>query len=972
MSAPQTHAAFRHLKDTSIVSLNITVEEYEHAPTGARHYHIRAEDPQNAFLVAFRTVPQDSTGVAHILEHTALCGSEKYPVRDPFFMMTRRSLNTFMNAFTASDWTAYPFASKNRKDYFNLLDVYLDAAFFASLDEMDFRQEGHRVEFAEADNPDSDLVFKGVVYNEMKGAMSSPVSTLWQTLTEHLYPTTTYHYNSGGDPAAIPDLGYEDLVAFYKRHYHPSNAVFMTYGDIPAAEIQARVHDQALAGFEHLQVDTAVPDEQRYAHPKRVDSAYALDEEDTRNKTHIVVSWLLGHNTDLLGVLRAHLLTGVLMENSASPLLKALETTGLGSAPSPLCGLEDSNREMVFAAGLEGSEPEHTEAVERLILSTLEEVAEKGVDPAMVEAVLHQLELSQREITGDSFPYGLQLILHALPTAIHEGDAPAILNLEPVLAQLREEIKDPDYIPRMVRELLLDNSHRVTLTLRPDTTLSQRQAEAEKARLAAIKAGLSEAEKEAVIERAKALEARQNRKDDPELLPKVGLEDVPAELDIPQGHETALAGRPSTWFDRSTNGISYQQVVMQLPDMPAELLELLPIFSNVVTEVGSAGRDYLATQARISEVTGGISAFTSLRGNIDDVQRTSAYFTVGGKALGRNQAALAELLQQTLESARFDELPRLRELVAQQRFMREQGIIGNGHAHAMSCASSGMSPTARMAHQWRGLQGTQRLKRLDEALDTEAGLEALAANLERIQQLLLQAPRQFLVVDEGQRHAEIETALQSLWQGHAGGEAPALALAPVREPVQQAWLTSTQVNFCAMSLPAVPFNHEDAAALTVLGGFLRNGYLHRTIREQGGAYGGGAGYDPDAAAFRFFSYRDPRLEETLEDFRGSLRWLMDEPHEWRGVEEAILGVVSGIDKPGSPAGEARQAFHNRLHGRTDEARRAFRQRVLAVRLEDMRRAAEKWLLDADPSLGVVTSAANQGRMETLGLALHRL
>ena len=254
-----THPAFEPVRSERVSALNLTVEEYRHRVTGARHIHLAAADDNNAFLVAFLTVPQDSTGVAHILEHTALCGSRHYPVRDPFFLVLRRSLNTFMNAMTASDWTAYPFASQNRKDFFNLLDVYLDAAFFPTLDPLDFAQEGHRLEFAEAGNPASELTFKGVVFNEMKGAMSAPVSALWQALAREVYPTTTYHHNSGGDPQRIPDLSYEQLKAFHARHYHPSNATFFTYGDIPAAEHQAIMEDRVLRHFERLDIDLRVP-----------------------------------------------------------------------------------------------------------------------------------------------------------------------------------------------------------------------------------------------------------------------------------------------------------------------------------------------------------------------------------------------------------------------------------------------------------------------------------------------------------------------------------------------------------------------------------------------------------------------------------------------------------------------------------------------------------------------------------------
>src|SRR5690554_5203061 len=377
---------FEYIGSRSIAALKLDVHEYRHRETGARHYHLAADNAENVFLVAFRTVPTDSTGVAHILEHTALCGSERFPLRDPFFMMIRRSLNSFMNAFTSSDWTAYPFASSNRKDFDNLLQVYLDAVFFSRLHPLDFAQEGHRLEFSEMDNPQSPLVFKGVVFNEMKGAMSSINSQLWQTLCKYLYPSNTYHYNSGGDPEAIPDLSYQQLKAFYQSHYHPSNAIFMTYGDIPAADHQARFEALALARFEALDVQIEVPDEKRYHAPIRVQEHYPLPEgDDGDGKTHIVVAWLLGRSTDLESRLEAQLLSGVLLDNSASPLLQALETTELGASPSPMCGLEDSMKEMTLACGVEGSEVAHRDAVEKLILDTIARVAAEGVPQDRVE-----------------------------------------------------------------------------------------------------------------------------------------------------------------------------------------------------------------------------------------------------------------------------------------------------------------------------------------------------------------------------------------------------------------------------------------------------------------------------------------------------------------------------------------------------------------------------------------------------------
>lgn len=606
------HAAFRKLRSEPVASLNIIVEEYEHIQTGAQHIHLASNNPENVFLVALRTVPEDSTGVAHILEHTALCGSQRYPVRDPFFMMTRRSLNTFMNAFTSSDWTAYPFASVNRKDFNNLLDVYLDAVFFSRLDPLDFAQEGHRLEFAEPSNPNSELQFKGVVYNEMKGAMSSVNSQLWQTLTKHLFPTNTYHNNSGGEPSCIPDLSYEELLQFYKTHYHPSNAIFMTFGDLPAAELQAKLEDQALKHFEKLDVKIEVANEKRYFAPIRVEEHYPLNEDDLSHKTHVVTGWLLGESTNLDDVLTAHLLSGVLLDNSASPLMQALETSTLGQAPSPLCGLDDSQKEVVFVCGIAGTEREQTDAVEQLILDTLGTIAKEGIPQAELEAALHQLELQQREVGGDSYPYGLQLILNGLTAATHRGDPVALLNIDSSLEKLRARIKDPAFIPSVISEWLLNNKHRVTLTLSPDAELSACKDAAEKAQLAKIKAALSEEQSQQIIDQAQALLDRQASVDDDSVLPKVTLDDVPASETIvsPDFQRTLEYSKQALYgYAAGTNGLVYQQVVCDMPALDDELLPFLPFYTALLTEVGIGDKDYLEVQRWQARVSGSLGAY---------------------------------------------------------------------------------------------------------------------------------------------------------------------------------------------------------------------------------------------------------------------------------------------------------------------------------------------------------------------------
>jgi Zn-dependent M16 (insulinase) family peptidase len=970
MHAETCHPAFRFLQSRAVDALNIEVAEYEHLATGAKHYHIASERDENVFLVAFRTVPQDSRGVAHILEHTALCGSERYPVRDPFFMMTRRSLNTFMNAFTSSDWTAYPFASQNRKDFFNLLDVYLDATFFSRLDPLDFAQEGHRVEFAEAGNADSPLVYKGVVYNEMKGAMSSPVSTLWQTLTRYLFPTTTYHHNSGGEPDCIPDLSYDDLLEFYRSHYHPSNAVFMTFGNLSAEELQQRFEDNALSRFERRDEVIAVDDEKRYFAPIRVEEAYALAKDDLSQSTHHVMGWLLPRSIDLDDLMQAHLLSRVLLDNSSSPLRAALESSDLGSGPSPLCGLEDSNREMSFLCGLEGSEPEQASAFEQLVLDTLAKVAEEGVPQEMVEAQLHQLELSQREITGDGYPFGLQLILASMPAAIHRGNPIGVLDIDPALEKLREQIKDAQFIPGLIRRWLLDNPHRVRLTLRPDAELADRREAAETARLEQIKTSLDEEQKQAIIDRAEALEARQQQVDDDSVLPCVTLEDVPPDLHLPTATELAQGQLDTTWYSAGTNGLVYQQAILELPELSEREQALLPIYTYCLTELGCADRDYRANQAYQSQITGGLHAYTSLRGSVNDEQQVSGYLVMSGKALSVNSDKLTALMAETLQHARFDETGRIREIVAQQRARREQSITGSGHALAMMAASARFAPVARFSHLTRGLEGVRQVKALDKQVQQAEALTALAGELAALHERIKLAPRRFLLVAEEEHQQAMLEQLNQYWTGlPVADRFAALSLPETREGVKQLWLTNTQVNFCACAFPTVTTGHADAAALTVLGDFLRNGYLHRAIREKGGAYGAGAGQDNGDAVFRFFSYRDPRVEGTLDDFAQAVDWLAACKDEQQRLQEAILGVISSMDKPGSPAGEAKSTYHSTLFGRTPEVRQAFRERILAVTLDDLKRVAKTYLQPEKASVAVVTS---QKTADTLAADFERI
>lgn len=979
LASPQTtkseqqrcHPAFEFIREQHIDSLNIDIQEFTHIKTGAQHIHIVSDNKENVFLVALRTVPEDSTGVAHILEHTALCGSKKYPVRDPFFMMTRRSLNTFMNAFTSSDWTAYPFASLNKKDFNNLLDVYLDAVFFSRLDPLDFAQEGHRLEFSEANNPESTLEYKGVVFNEMKGAMSSVSSQLWGTLGKYLFPTNTYHHNSGGDPENIPDLSYEDLVSFYKTHYHPSNAIFMTYGDIPAAEHQIKFEEQALSQFEKSKHVIEVPDEQRYQAPVRVEESYPNNEDKLEKQTHVVMAWLLGNSTDLMQSLRAQLLSSVLLDNSATPLMHALESTSMGSAPSPLCGLDDSQKELTFMCGLSGSERKNADAIEELIIETITKVAENGIPQDELESALHQLELHQREVGGDSYPYGLQLILTALNNATHRGDPVKLLDIDAALEQLRKDIQSPDFIKVLAKDLLLNNQHRVRLTLVPDAELSKRKESAEKNKLEKIKSELSDEQKQNIISITDALKERQEQIDDETILPKVGLEDVPEKEIFVDGERSSINNVPICKYPTGTNGLIYQQVIFDLPKLSTEQLQLLPLYSSCVTELGVGENSYLDIQKRQASVTGSFSAYTSIRGTVEDAQKTNNFFVFSGKALNRNYQNLSDLMADTLTGVKFTEASRIKELISQIRTGREQRITGSGHSLAMTAASAGMNGASKLTHELSGLAAIRSIKILDDSFSDDSLLNAFAQKLAATHELIRSSQKQLLLVGETPQLNTVDIASKRLLDISANAFEP-FQLDSVDNKIAEAWLTNSAVNFCAKAYPTVPMGHKDSAALVILGAFLRNGILHKTIREQGGAYGGGASQDNNNACFRFYSYRDPRIADTLNDFDKSIAWLLDEKHTPQKLEEAILGTMSSLDRSESPAGRAKRCFHSDLNGRTLNVRKDFRERVLSTSMDDLKTVAERYLTPEKSSTAIVTDKSNRDLAKDLGLVIQEL
>ncbi len=463
----------------SLPGISSIFYELTHSGTGAKHIHISNSDAENTFGVAFKTVPQDSTGVAHILEHTVLCGSREYPVRDPFFSMLKRSLSTFMNAFTASDWTMYPFSTQNQKDFYNLMGVYLDAAFFPRLDGLSFKQEGHRLETimpSDSNDPAAQqLVYKGVVYNEMKGAMSSPDQVMVRSILKTLYPSTTYRFNSGGEPAEIPTLTHDQLKEFHRRHYHPGNAFFYTYGNLPLRNHLSFIETKVLNSFEPIDHDTDVKSQPRWKQPRTESYPYPFDKnQDPTKKCQVCVAWLTADIRDTFELLVLALLEQILLGNAASPLRQALIDSGLGSALCDGTGFDADNRDTLFVSGLKDVAASDATQIEEIILGVLRGLAENGIDQTLIESAIHQIEFHRKERTNTPYPYGIKLLLTFSGSWFHGGDPVKILNFDADLARLRKELAGGSFFENRIKQYFLDNPHRATVTLIPDPEMSSK------------------------------------------------------------------------------------------------------------------------------------------------------------------------------------------------------------------------------------------------------------------------------------------------------------------------------------------------------------------------------------------------------------------------------------------------------------------------------------------------------------------
>ncbi|KAL1591561.1 Mitochondrial presequence protease [Paraconiothyrium brasiliense] len=938
-----------------VPELELTALELHHDKTGAQYLHIARDDANNVFSIGFKTNPPDDTGVPHILEHTTLCGSEKYPVRDPFFKMLPRSLSNFMNAFTSSDHTTYPFATTNAQDFKNLMSVYLDATLHPLLQENDFTQEGWRIGpenplAAQEEGADEAkrLVFKGVVYNEMKGQMSDASYLFYVRFQDHLFPAIN---NSGGDPQRITDLTWEQLRKFHADHYHPSNAKLLTYGNMPLTDHLKEI-DQRLRSFDQISVDHDVKVPIKLDGPTQVTVPGPLDPlvpADRQHKTS--VTWLMGDTADVLENFSLGVLSSLLMDGYGSPLYRNLIESGLGADFSPNTGYDSAGKLGVFSVGLNAVKEEDVPKVREAIAKTLLDARKNGFDRIKIDGILHQLELSLKHKTAH---FGMNMMQRLKPGWFNGVDPMAALAWQDTVDAFQERLAKGDYLESLLDKYLL-NDKTLTFTMTPSETFAQELVDEENKRLMekiseATKRFPSQEDAQDYLEKRelKLLEVQENaRNQDLSCLPTVHVKDIPRQKERKPLRHSEVDGSKVQWREAPTNGLTYFRAVHCLENLPEELREMIPLFTSAIMRLGTPNKSMEQLEELIKLKTGGISVGHHVSPSPLSLQQFEEGLSFSGFALDRNVPDMYGLLRAIIMETNFDgpeTEKKVRELLQSSASGVINSIAESGHSFARTFAEAGLTPVGRLSEQTGGLSQVKLTASLAARPMTES-LSDVIAKLKAIQSFTIAQGANLRVAltcgpeSSMANHEALQRFLSSLPK-HVTLP-PTSRQAEYPRNAKSFFPLPYQVYYSARAVSTVPYTHASGAPLEILAQLLTHKHLHHEIREKGGAYGGGAYSRSLGGVFGMYSYRDPNPQNTMKIMSEAGKWARDRNWTAQDLEEAKLSVFQGYDAPQSLSQEGMRLF---LSGITDDMLQTRRERLLDVTAEQVQRAADEFLI----------------------------
>jgi presequence protease len=947
-----------------------------HDKTGAEYLHLaRDDDPNKVFAISFRTNPPDATGVPHILEHTTLCGSEKYPVRDPFFKMLPRSLSHFMNAMTSSEHTTYPFATTNLQDFNNLLSVYMDATLHPLLEAKDFRQEGWRIgpqasyssEPTEAGS--SRMEFKGVVYNEMKGQMSDASYLYYIRWHEHIAP---YLNNSGGDPQRITDLTHQRLVDFHSKNYHPSNSKIFTYSNIPLEQHLQEIGQQ-LDRFETRPADDLIIDPIDLSKGSvNVTVDGPVDTNSPLEKQYRTsVSWVLDHDNDLIRRFSQGLMTNLLIDGYSSPMYRSLIESGLGQSFSPVTGSMRIGHKSVFSLGVINTDEAGVHKVKQAIADTLIRQYEKGFDKEKIDGILHQMDLG---IKHKSANFGMSIMNRIVPEWLKGVHPFQSLAWQQIIDGFKERYAQPRYLENLLEESLLKNNN-MTFTMKPTESYHTALAQDETSRLSSKLEGIysqfktKEEANQYLISQEETLNNAQSQKQDLSCLPTLTVKDIPRSKPIKEVHHSIIEGVNTQWRLAPTNGISYVRMVNVLQGLPEELQELLPLFSECLMRLGTKDMTMEQLEDQIKLKTGGITVAYHSTTSPSNIRTWEQGLKFSGYALDRNVPALYDLMRAMILETNFDSAEaeaNIRELLLASSSTAFDSIADSGSLYAKGYAMAGLTPEYRAKESVSGL--SQFYLTMQLLRDAPNSLKAVINKLKLIQRFALSSSNKLrAAVTCGSEAKEanersLSRFLSSLPKSADMPSSSSTFSSPLDLDAYKAYLKlkQFQVSHVGFAVPGVEYVNPSGASLSILSQLLTHKYLHQAIRETGGAYGAGAASHGLGGVFSMSSYRDPMPDRSVKIMQSAGKWATGYDFNNTDLEEAKLSVFKGLDALEDIHHEGMLLF---LNGIDPEMEQRRREQLLDVKIDDVKAAAQRFLVDgmAESRAMIIGNKAPTGR-----------
>lgn len=952
------------IKEEKIEDIKSMGTLLRHKKSGARVLLLENSDENKVFNIAFRTPPADSTGVAHILEHSVLCGSKKFPSKDPFVELAKGSLNTFLNAMTYPDKTMYPIASCNFQDFCNLMEVYMDAVFFTNIYEKEeiFRQEGWSYIL---ENPEDELVYNGVVYNEMKGAFSDPDSVLEREVMNSLFPDTPYGVESGGDPKNIPDLKYSEFLGFHSRYYHPSNSYIYLYGDMDMEERLAWLDKEYLCKYDAMEIDSAIPMQEAFAAPRELEIAYPVSrvEEETEN-TYLAWNAAVGNFADVNLSFAMAVLEYVLLSSSGAPLKQALLDAGIGTDIEG--SYEGGILQPVFSVVAKYSEADRKETFLKVLRETLEKLAEDGIEEKAILAGINNLEFRFREADYGQFPKGLMYGIDAFDGWLYDENAPfAYLKQLEACRFLKEQV-GTGYYEEVIRKYLLENTHVSVIVMKPQQGLTAAEEEKVKQKLAEYKASLSEEQIRDLVERTARLRAFQetpSTKEELEAIPLLPLSDIKKETEPLYNEELEADGIPVVYHEIDTNGIAYLSLMFDLGGVPQEETEYISILKSVLGMVNTEHYTYRELSNEIDIRSGGIGPAMSVFADMTKPGSFTSKLEMKAKVLYEQLDFAFDMMEEIMLTSDMTDEKRLYELIARLKSRLQMRLTSAGHTTAANRALSYISNVAAYNDRTSGIAYYKCVEALETQFEEKKAeliktLQKLAKRIFRKENLLVSLTAEPEILEKvKERLCVLGEKLAAQEQPEEENRLPR-TFAYGRQ--NEGFETPGQVQYVAMAGNFRKAGYEYTGALRILKVMMAYDYLWTNIRVQGGAYGCMSGYGRTGDSY-FVSYRDPNFGRTIQVYEGIADYLKNFKVDERDMCKYIIGTISEVDTPLTPVTKGARSMNAYLCHITESDLQRERNEILSANPGTIRALAP--LVEAMIAERNICVVGNEGKLE---------